>query len=415
MDTKICILTFGTRGDVQPYLALGLGLKAAGYAITIATLAEFKALVLDYGLQHDTLRGDFLKAAQAAEGKSALEGRANPLKLLQQYVAMARDTLMDEWASAQKADVLVYNLAALGGYHLAEKLDVPAFASFPAPLYTPTRAFPSPFLPFRNLGPFNKLSHRLFAAIGPTMYRRPIREWRRDVLGLPSAKGEDTLGGKPVTKLYAYSPTVVPPPADWDESSIVTGYWFLDAPASWRPEQALVQFLQDGPPPVYVGFGSMFMNGGARKTEIVLEALRLAGQRAVLATGWGGLTAENAPAGVFVLDAVPHDWLFPRVAAVVHHGGAGTTGAALRAGKPSVICPFVGDQPFWGHRVAALGAGPPPIPQRKMTAERLASAIRKAVTDPDMGQRAVSLGEAVRAEDGVGRAVEVIKSQLTGL
>jgi sterol 3beta-glucosyltransferase len=412
MVTKICILTFGTRGDVQPYIALGLGLKAAGYAVTIATLDEFRSLILDYGLQHDTLRGDFLKAAQTVEGRSALEGRGNPLKLLSQYVEMARETLEDEWASAQKADVLIYNSAALGGYHIAEKLGIPACASFPAPLYTPTGEFPSPFLPFRNLGPFNKLSHRLFAAIGPVMYRRPIREWRRDVLGLPPAKGEDGLHGKPVTKLYAYSPAVVPRPADWDESSVATGYWFLDAPADWRPGPALVEFLQAGPLPVYVGFGSMFMNGGRRKTEIVLKALKLAGQRAVLATGWGGLTAENTPGGTFVLDAVPHDWLFPRVAAVVHHGGAGTTGAALRAGKPSVICPFVGDQHFWGRRVEALGAGPPPIPQRKLTAERLADAIKIAVTDGEMRQGAASLGEAIHAEDGVGRAIAMINSQL---
>lgn len=186
--------------------------------------------MLDYGLQHDTLRGDFLKVAQTAEGKSAVEGRGNPLKLLRQYIQMARDTLEDEWASAQKADVLVYNSAALGGYHIAEKLGAPAFASFPAPLYSPTREFSSPFFPFRNLGPFNKLSHRLFAAIGPAMYRCPISEWRRDVLGLPPAKGENVLRGKPVTKLYAYSQAIVPRPADWDES--------------------LVKFLQDGLPPV---------------------------------------------------------------------------------------------------------------------------------------------------------------------
>jgi sterol 3beta-glucosyltransferase len=412
MPPLICILTFGTRGDVQPYIALGLRLKAAGYTVTIATLDEFRSLILDYGLQHDTLRGDFLKAAQTSEGRSTLEGRDNPLKILRQYVEMARETLEDEWASAQKADVLIYNSAALGGYHIAEKLGIPAFASFPAPLYSPTREFPSPFLPFRNLGPFNKMSHRLFAAIGPLMYRRPIREWRRDVLGLPPAKGEDRLRGKPVTKLYAYSPIVVPRPADWNEASVITGYWFLDAPANWQPDPGLVEFLQAGPPPVYVGFGSMFMNGGRRKTEIVLEALRLAGQRAVLATGWGGLTADDAPEGIFVMDAVPHDWLLPRVAAVVHHGGAGTTASGLRAGKPAVICPFVGDQHFWGWRVAALGAGQPPIPQRTLTAKRLADAIRSAVTDGDMRQRAAALGETIRAEDGVGRAIAVINSQL---
>jgi sterol 3beta-glucosyltransferase len=174
----------------------------------------------------------------------------------------------------------------------------------------------------------------------------------------------------------------------------------------------LIEFLQTGPPPVYVGFGSMFMNGGTRKTELVVAALRMAGQRGVLATGWGGLTADTAPEGLFVLDAVPHDWLFPQTAAVVHHGGAGTTGAALRAGKPMVICPFVGDQPFWGRRVAALGVGPAPIAQRRLTAERLAQAISQAVADQDMRQRAAALGETIRAEDGVGVAVAYINRHL---
>jgi len=399
-------MTFGTRGDVQPYIALGVGLKAVGHQVTIATLDEFKSSVIEYGLQHDTLRGDFLKAAQSPEG------RANPLKLIRQYIEMARETLEDEWASAQKADILIYNSAALGGYHIAEKLGIPAFASFPAPMYSPTCEFPSPFLPFRNLGPFNKWSHHFFMTIGPAMYRRPINEWRREVLGLPPAKGEENLRGKPVTKLYAYSPAVVPRPADWDASSIVTGYWFLDAPSSWQPDPALVNFLKAGSPPVYVGFGSMFMNGGKDKTEIVFQALRLAGQRGVLATGWGGLTAENAPKDIFILDALPHDWLFPKVAAVVHHGGAGTTGAGFRAGKPMVICPFVGDQPFWGRRADALGVAPSPIPQSKLSAERLADAIKKAVTDHNiMRQRAASLGETICTENGIGRAVAQIVSE----
>jgi sterol 3beta-glucosyltransferase len=203
MTTKVCILTFGTRGDVQPYIALGIGLKRAGFEVTLATLEEFKETVLEYGLQYDTLRGDFLKAAQAVDGKSALEGRGSPLTLIRKFIAMARETLEDEWASAQKADVLIYNSAALGGFHIAEKMGIPAFASFPAPLYSLTKEFPSPFFPFSNLGPFNKLSYRIFAGMGSAMYRRPINKWRHEVLGLPPAKREDRLQGKPVTRLYA--------------------------------------------------------------------------------------------------------------------------------------------------------------------------------------------------------------------
>lgn len=405
---KICILTIGTRGDVQPYIALGLGLKAAGHEVTISTLDEFKSLVHQYGLFHDSLRGDFLKVAQSTIGEKG----GNQLKRIRQYIEMAKDTLVDEWASAQKAEVLIYSPAAIGGYHVAEKLEIPTFAAFPTPLYSPTREFPNPFLPFRNLGPFNKLSHQLFAKLGPAMYRGPIDQFRKDVLALPPAKGENRLRGKPITKLYAYSEVVVPTPADWDETSVVTGYWFLDAPANWQPDPELVKFLQEGSPPVYIGFGSMFIGDGKQKTEIAVEALRLAGQRGILATGWGGLTADHTSKDVFVLDAIPHDWLFPKVAAIVHHGGAGTTGAVIRAGKPQIICPFVGDQFFWGQRMADLGVSPSPIPQTKLTAERLADAIKYAVSDTNIRQRALSLGETVRAENGIERAVNYILSNV---
>jgi UDP:flavonoid glycosyltransferase YjiC (YdhE family) len=193
---------------------------------------------------------------------------------------------------------------------------------------------------------------------------------------------------------------------------VVTGYWFLDAPIGWQPSPELVAFLDSGPTPVYVGFGSMAFHDVARQTTIVLQALQLTGQRAIVATGWGGLKSEEAPASILVVDAVPHDWLFPRVAAVVHHGGAGTTGAGLRAGKPTVVCPFVGDQTFWGRRVAALGVGPQPIPQWRLTAERLAEAIQCAVTDEGIRQRAAALGATIRAENGLEYAVTYIKNHL---
>jgi UDP:flavonoid glycosyltransferase YjiC (YdhE family) len=403
---RAVILTLGTRGDVQPYLALGRGLQACGHTVTLATTGEFEDLVGEYGLAFAPLRGDFLKAAQSREG------RGNFLKLVRQWIAMARETLDDEWQRAKEAEVFIYNPAALGGYHIAEKLGVPSFAAFPTPLYTPTREFPSPFFPVASLGPFNRASHRLLAKMGPALYGQPIREWRREVLGLPPARGETTLRGRPVPMLYGYSEAVVPRPADWDESAVVTGYWFLDAPAGWQPPEGLARFLASGPPPVYVGFGSMFMAGGAEKTRLVLKALALAGQRGVLATGWGGMAAEGATDNVYFVDEAPHDWLFPQVAAVVHHGGAGTTGAGLRAGRPTVICPLVGDQPFWGRRVAALGAGPAPMSPLRLTPERLAAAITTAVTDGGMRDRAAALGERLRLEDGVGRAADFVERHL---
>jgi UDP:flavonoid glycosyltransferase YjiC (YdhE family) len=214
--------------------------------------------------------------------------------------------------------------------------------------------------------------------------------------------------------LYCYSPAVVPKPPDWGEHAHVTGYWFLDHPPDWQPPADLVDFLESGPPPIYVGLGSISSRDPEKTSRIVLDSLRQAGQRGVIATGWGGLSQSDLPDEVFVTEAVPHDWLFPRMAAVVHHGGAGTTGAGLRASVPSIIVPVSNDQPFWGRRVKALGAGPAPIPRKRLTADRLAHAICVAVTDEAIRKRAAELGETIRAEDGVANAVRIINQTLGG-
>jgi sterol 3beta-glucosyltransferase len=187
---RITILTIGTHGDVLPYVALGRGLRAAGHDVTVATLSQFESFITEHGLRAANLRGDYLADARSPLG--------NPLKRVRRYQQMARDTLDDEWRSAQEAELLIYNPAAWGGYHIADKLGIQAFAAFPAPLYTPTREFPSPFFPFRNLGPLNKISHRLFARLGPALFQKPIKQWRREVLGLPPARGEERLQGRPI-------------------------------------------------------------------------------------------------------------------------------------------------------------------------------------------------------------------------
>jgi sterol 3beta-glucosyltransferase len=267
----------------------------------------------------------------------------------------------------------------------------------------------------RDLGGW--LNKKTYAALGlaTASFNGMIKSWRQEIIGLP-AESKVVKGfkmyGRPIPTLYCYSPHVVSVPADWDDSAHVTGYWILDEKRDWQPSPDLTAFLEAGAPPVYVGFGSMVAEDPQKMTRTVIEALQQSGQRGIIATGWGGLRDADLPPTIFKLQEAPHDWLFPRMAAVVHHGGAGTVAAGLRAGKPTVICPFIADQPFWGNRIRDLGVGPAPISQKKLTVDNLAAAIHTVATDTGMRDRAAILGEKLCAEDGVGNAVKIIESLL---
>lgn len=261
-------------------------------------------------------------------------------------------------------------------------------------------------LPFASLGPLNRVSHQLAIGGAELLFGKLLREWRESALGLP-AKRRGRF--RPAGTLYAYSPHVLPKPSDWGPDVLVSGYWFLDEPG-WHMPADLEAFLAAGSAPVYVGFGSMPGLDPAEMARIVTEALARTGKRGLLASGGGALGAANAP-HVHVIKAAPHGELFRNVAAAVHHGGAGTTGAALRAGLPSAICPFFGDQPFWGRRIAQLGVGPAPLDRKALTVESLAAAL-EAMDDTGMKTRAARLGEAIRAEDGIAAACTFIETTL---
>ncbi|MCU0494755.1 MAG: glycosyltransferase [Chloroflexaceae bacterium] len=408
------ILTIGSRGDVQPYMALGRALLAAGHRVTLATNTNFAAAVAEQGLNYAPLQADFLEMIQSEAGRKALAGKGR-LKLMRQVMPTLRQILEDCWAAAHTADLLISHPKAMGGYHIAEKLGVPGFMSLLTPLLTPTAAFANPLLPREQLGPrLNRLSYTLFNRLSLLPYHGLLNRWRRETLGLPPRprfSDESLREGRPVPVLYGYSEHVVPRPTDWGEHIHVTGYWFLDEPNDWQPPAALRAFLQAGPPPVYVGFGSMVGRDPQALTDMVVAAVQRAWQRAILASGWGGLNPAQLPDSIFAVDAVPHSWLFPQVAAVVHHGGAGTTAAGLRAGKPTVICPFFGDQPFWGRRVAALGVGPQPLTQKRLTVDGLSAAIHSAATDGTMAGRAAELGMCIRNERSIEHAVAAVNKQ----
>jgi sterol 3beta-glucosyltransferase len=414
---RIAIIASGSQGDVQPYIALGKGLADAGHAVRIVTHDTYEKSVRSHGLDFYALKGNPQEVMETEEMRKLLEKgnflaiNAHTSKLVQEA---AQHWAKDGLVACQDAELLV---AGVGGLFvalaLAEKLKLPLLQAYVFP-FTATREFPAALVP-KSVAQFgggaNRLSHQLFRQIMWQGSRAADKLVRQNVLDLPASPffgPYNNLRLQQLPVLYGFSPSVIPQPSDWQNAK-VTGYWFLDAANDWTPPRALTDFLQNGSPPVYIGFGSMGSRNPEETANLVLQALEKTKQRAVLLSGWSGMRRENMPDSVFLVDSVPHSWLFPRVAAVVHHGGAGTTAAGLRAGVPSVVIPFFGDQPFWGERVASLGVGPKPIPRKQLTAARLAHAIQTTVTDQAMRQRAADLGKKIRAEDGIANAVAVIE------
>ncbi len=416
---KITVNTFGTRGDIQPYIALGLGLQRAGYTVRIVTHQIFEPFVKEYGLDFYPLRVD---PRQVLISQALSELGNNFIRITRWMEENFKSTLQDIFevtlTANRDAELMLNSGLSFAGWHVAEKLGIPALATYLWPV-TPSRHLPSTigkippaWLPFKGVVNFlsTKLSNQLFF----NLLLSPVNECRKEILDLRPMKAReywpmDSARGS-ASLIYGYSPAVIPKPPDWSHNQQVAGYWFLDTTENYQPEAALLDFLADGPPPVYVGFGSMVDHEEEELSQIVLEALRETNQRGILLGGWSDLGTGRLPSSVLRVDSVPHDWLFPRMTAVVHHGGAGTTAAGLRAGVPSVVVPWFGDQFFWGWRVQELHAGPKPVSRRKLTTAKLAGAIQQAVSDGAIRSKAAQLGQQIRAENGVGAAVRLIEA-----
>lgn len=424
MSRRITILAIGSRGDVQPFIALGLGLQRAGYTVCIAAAADYAELVETYGLAFHPLVGRISTLLDPAGVEQFLAHADHPVwagrHFVRQVNPIVAQLMRDCRIACQDAHALIVStLGMYCGLHLAEKLQIPWIVAHLHP-YGPTGAAPHMFFPSLPLDTplgsvYNRWTHSLADTVLWQVLRRPFNRSRHRLLDLqplgPLALLQRLRRFAPPT-LYGYSASVAPPPADWSNGGPITGYWFLAA-NGWQPPAALAAFLAAGPPPVYLGFGSMMLGrDGDRITQLVVDALQQVGERGILYRGWGELGRMALPPAVLAVDAVPHDWLFKRVQAVVHHGGAGVTAAALRAGVPAVVVPFLGDQHFWAKRVCDLGAGPTPIWADELSAERLAQALATAVHSTTMRDRAAALGQQLKAERGVHKAVAWIDAYL---
>lgn len=422
---KISIITFGSRGDVQPHIALGAGLQAAGHQVRLVTHELFEPLVRRLGMDFFPVQVNPRAIVEDEQGKQWLGSGNNFLQFFRRFSRIAapliRQAMLDCWQACQGSNAIICSpLALCVTSSIAEKLDIPCWIGAGQPL-TPTGAFAIPFFPpaptwLPARASYHRLSYTLSARLFWQLLRAPINQARQELLNLPPLPATwlyEQIREQRLPVLYYYSPSILPSPPDWGNRYCVTGYWFLHDDGDWQPSQALLDFLASGAPPVYVGFGSMNTQQAEKITEIVLEALARTKQRAVLSAGWGNIGGNsNLPDNVFKVEFVPHDWLFPQMAAVVQHGGAGTMAACLRAGVPPVVIPFFGDQPFWARRFHALGLTPQPIPQKRLTTERLTRAISTATSDEALQERVKAISERIRAEDGVARAVEILNCHL---
>lgn len=417
---KISMLTSGSRGDVQPYVALGMGLQAAGHQVTLATHLLFQSFVEDAGLTFRPLAGDPQELLASQAGQAWVRSGRDSLGFLRRFVRLTRTylpaMLRDCQRAVEGADLIVFSPFTAGGQDLAEARQLPVILAALQPFH-PTSAFPA----MGSFGTFgipwlNRMSHKVTGVLMSAPFLDIFNRWRREDLGLPPRPLGDPLGQMDRSQtptLYGYSPNLIPRPSDWGQWVHVTGYWFLEEQPDYQPPAELAAFLQAGEPPVYVGFGSMISGDDLRMTAAVEHVVEALGCRIVLQRGWQGLSARSLGDRIHLADAIPHHWLFPRMAAVVHHGGAGTTAAGLRAGVPSVLVPHFADQFFWGAWVERRGAGVEALDRGQLTGERLAVRVQRAMTSAAVRAQAAGLGRRIRQEQGIDRAVAVI-NQLAG-
>jgi sterol 3beta-glucosyltransferase len=401
---KITCLTIGSRGDVQPYIALCKGFLAEGHRPKIATHAEFEPWVRKHGIDFAPVGGDPAELMRICV-ENGLFTYSFLKKASRTFRGWLDDLLSSAWKSCQGSDILIESPSTMAGIHIAEALRIPYFRAFTMP-WTRTRAYPHAFaVPEHHMGgAYNYITYVMFDNVFWKAISGQVNRWRKKELGLRGTN-LDKLQANKVPFLYNFSPSVVPPPLDYPDWIRVTGYWFLDEGSGWTPPPQLTEFIQrarrDGKKIVYIGFGSIVVSDPAALTKTVIESVLKADVRCILSKGWSDRLGDPTsarpeiplPPEIHQIQAAPHDWLFTQIDAAAHHGGAGTTGASLRAGVPTIIKPFFGDQFFFGARVEDLGVG---ICMKKLNVSVFSRALWEATHSERMIVKTRRLGEQIR-------------------
>lgn len=411
---KIAMLVVGTRGDVQPFLAMAKRLQEYGHHVRLATHANFRIFVRSAGVDFYPLGGDpRVLAGYMARNKGFIPSGPGEISIQRKQIKAIIESLLPACTEPDlesgvpfRAQAIIANPPAYGHAHVAEALGVPIHIFFTMP-WTPTYEFPHPLARVPQAAGY-WLSYIVVDLLIWWGIRGYINDFRRRKLKLPPIAYFTMYNGS-ISHLptgYMWSSHLVPKPSDWGPLVDVVGYCFLNLGSKYQSREEFVQWIQKGSKPIYIGFGSMPLEDPKKTTDVILEALKDTGQRGIIDRGWGDLGIfPEVPENIFLLEDCPHDWLFPQCSAVVHHGGAGTTATGLRAGCPTTIVPFFGDQFFWGDRVHEKGLGPAPIPISQLSIESLSNAIQ-FMLQPEVKSRAIELAKLIENEDGVAAAVD---------
>jgi len=408
---KITILTYGSRGDVQPFIPLSLRLMAKGHSVKLAAPFRFKTQVEEHGINFVPLAGDPEDLSRRLN-----DAGHNFIKMISELMSHAIRIGADVWFQTEEAcsdaDLIIHSFTHLVGAHtLAREKNIPDIHVQPFPMFAPTGDYPNVTLPDLRLRSLNRLTHIVSQKITWWTSTSGFEQVRRRA-GLPKRKLYWPFDDDPLRLrtpiLCAWSPSVLPASSDWPPRVDITGYYFFPPNHSYQPPVQLDSFLKAGKPPVCITFGSMVNRDAERIDHMVRESLRQTNNRGIILSGWSGVKNQSSE-DVLYLEAVSHDWLLPKCKMVIHHGGAGTTSAGLRAGIPNVVVPFTADQPFWGRRVYTIGVGPRPILVKKLSTEKLVHAIVEAQNEA-ICKRARAIGQRIRGEDGVGQAVALIEA-----
>ena len=411
---RITMLALGSTGDVRPYTLLGQELRARGHQVTIASFSRFAGMVEEAGITFFPVSGDAekLMAAIMASDAAGLGFLPHFEKSVREIVPELIQDLSDSCAGA---DAMICNFFGSVYYSIAEKYRIPCIQTHYFPM-DPTHSFPISSVKHQRMGPWlNSATYRIGYLLIGVVERRLLSSWRREHALSPrkvQLSPDYRIGDHVIPVIYAISPLLLPRPAEWDSHIRMSGFWMEEHPAPWQPPAELEAFLARNSRTVYIGFGSMNSGDMNRLMSIVLRAVHAAGLSAVISAGWGGKKMK-CTRRVHFTDYVPHDWLFPRVCAVVHHGGAGTTAAGLRYGKPTLVIPFAGDQPLWGFRVHETGCGPKPLARGSLTVPRLTRALLELTGRPEYRIHAEALAEGLRREHGVRTAADMIEEEIS--